>query len=146
MDGLTWKQARKLETSVRAHGPRRFIAGDGHDRWASREAALADPLARNSQSMKVAVFGKPGGGKSTLARQIATTANLPLQQLDLLQYGKGGFRVPDEEFLWRHAEALAQQQWVVHRLLVGHQAIPQESDRQASRMAGRQSRAAIEDQ
>jgi len=40
--------------------------------------------------MKIAVFGKPGGGKSTLAGQIATTANLPLQQLDLLQYEKGG--------------------------------------------------------
>jgi len=63
--------------------------------------------------MKVAVFGKPGGGKSTLARQIATTANLPLQQLDLLQYEKGGARVPDEEFLQRHAAALDQQQWVV---------------------------------
>ena len=63
--------------------------------------------------MKVAVFGKPGGGKSTLARQIATTANLPLQQLDLLQYEIGGARVPDEEFLRRHAKALAQQHWVV---------------------------------
>lgn len=63
--------------------------------------------------MKVAVFGKPGGGKSTLARQIATTANLPLQQLDLLQFENGGARVPDEEFLRRHAEALAQRQWVV---------------------------------
>lgn len=63
--------------------------------------------------MKVAVFGKPGGGKSTLARQIATAANLPLQQLDLLQYEKGGAKVPDEEFLRRHTEALAQQSWVV---------------------------------
>jgi adenylate kinase family enzyme len=63
--------------------------------------------------MKVAVFGKPGGGKSTLARQIAKTADLPLHQLDLLQYDKGGARVPDEEFLRRHAAVLAQQRWVV---------------------------------
>jgi adenylate kinase family enzyme len=63
--------------------------------------------------MKVAVFGKPGGGKSTLARQIAITANLPMQELGLLQYGKGRARVPDKEFLRRHAEALAQQRWVV---------------------------------
>ena len=63
--------------------------------------------------MKVAVFGRPGGGKSTLARQIATTASLPLQQLDLLQYEKDGAKVPDEEYLRRHTEALAQQRWVV---------------------------------
>ncbi len=63
--------------------------------------------------MKVAVFGKPGGGKSTLGRQIAATANLPLHQLDLIQFAKGGAKVPNEEFLRRHSEILAQQQWVV---------------------------------
>jgi adenylate kinase family enzyme len=75
------------------------------------EGAFGKP--RNPNSMKVAVFGKPGGGKSTLAQQIATMANLPLQQVDLLQYEKGGAKVSDEEFLRRYAEALAQQHWVV---------------------------------
>lgn len=63
--------------------------------------------------MKIAVFGKPGGGKSTLAVQIATTASLPLQQLDLLQYEKGGAKVQDEEFVQRLTEALARERWVV---------------------------------
>ncbi len=63
--------------------------------------------------MKIAVFGKPGGGKSTLAQQIATTANLPLQQLDLLQYEKGGAKVQDEEFLQRLTGALARESWVI---------------------------------
>lgn len=63
--------------------------------------------------MKVAVFGKPGGGKSTLARQIAAAANLPLVQLDLVQYKTGGAKVPDDEFLRRHAEILARPAWVV---------------------------------
>lgn len=49
----------------------------------------------------------------TLARQIATTANLPLQQLDLLQYETGGAMVRDEELLRRHTEVLAGQRWVV---------------------------------
>jgi adenylate kinase family enzyme len=63
--------------------------------------------------MKIAVFGKPGGGKSTLARQIAATANLPLHQLDLLQYETGDAMVRDEEFLRRHTEVLAGKRWVV---------------------------------
>ncbi len=63
--------------------------------------------------MKIAVFGKPGGGKSTLARQIAATASLPLQQLDLLQYEKGGAKVQDEEFLRRLDEFLARERWVI---------------------------------
>jgi adenylate kinase family enzyme len=63
--------------------------------------------------MKVAVFGKPGGGKSTLARQLAAATNLPLIQLDLVQYKAGGARVPDDEFLRQHAEILARPTWVV---------------------------------
>jgi adenylate kinase family enzyme len=63
--------------------------------------------------MKVAVFGKPGGGKSTLSLQIAAATQLPLHQLDLVQYRRGGGKVPEEEFLRRHAEIMAQAQWVV---------------------------------
>lgn len=63
--------------------------------------------------MKIAVFGKPGGGKSTLSVQIAAATKLPLHQLDLVQYQRGGTKVPDEEFLRRHAEIMTQEQWVV---------------------------------
>lgn len=63
--------------------------------------------------MKIAVFGKPGGGKSTLSRQIAAATKLPLHQLDLVQYQRGGSKVPDEEFMSRHAKIMAQEQWVV---------------------------------
>ena len=63
--------------------------------------------------MKVAVFGKPGGGKSTLGRQIAAAADLPLYQLDLVQFAAGGAKVPDEEFLRQHSAILAQERWVV---------------------------------
>ena len=92
--------------------------------------------------MKIAVFGKPGGGKSTLAWQIATIANLPLQQLDLLQYERGGTLVRDEEFLRRHTEVLAGQRWVVDGFGTP-QTIPQESVRAAARLARRQPDPAI---
>lgn len=63
--------------------------------------------------MKVAVFGKPGGGKSTLALTIAKRADLPLHQLDMLQFSEGGARVPADAFLLRHAQLLAQERWVI---------------------------------
>jgi adenylate kinase family enzyme len=63
--------------------------------------------------MKIAVFGKPGGGKSTLSLQIAAATKLPLHQLDLVQYERGGSKVPDVEFLRTHAEIIAQEQWVM---------------------------------
>lgn len=70
----------------------------------------ADPT---HSRMKIAVFGKPGGGKSTLSLQISAATKLQLYQLDLVQYQRGGTKVPDDEFLRRHAEIMAQEQWVV---------------------------------
>jgi len=63
--------------------------------------------------MKVAVFGKPGGGKSTLSQQIASVTNLPLHQLDLIQFVEGGAKIPDEVFVKHHAEILAYPRWVI---------------------------------
>jgi adenylate kinase family enzyme len=63
--------------------------------------------------MKVAVFGKPGGGKSTLSQKVAAAANLPLHQLDLIKFKAGGAKVSDEVFVRQHAEILAEQRWVV---------------------------------
>lgn len=112
--------------------------------------------------MKIAVFGKPGGGKSTLSQQIAIVTSLPLYQLDLVQYRRGGDKVPDEEFLRLHAEILARDRWVIDgfgnppslcrnvarsecanlrrevsldALLVGHKAASQEPILQAARLA-----------
>lgn len=63
--------------------------------------------------MKVAVFGKPGGGKSTLSRKISVAANLPLHQLDLIKYKPGGAQVPVEVFMKQHAQILAAERWVI---------------------------------
>jgi len=63
--------------------------------------------------MKVAVFGKPGGGKSTLSPKLAVAANLPPYQLDMIQFKKGGARVPDEMLARVHADILVQPRWVL---------------------------------
>lgn len=63
--------------------------------------------------MKVGVFGKPGGGKSTLSREIARATGLPLYHLDRIQFAEGGDRVSDEIFLRQHFEILAEDCWVI---------------------------------
>lgn len=37
---------------------------------------------------RVAVFGKPGGGKSTLSRKLSAITGIKLYALDLIQYKK----------------------------------------------------------
>lgn len=63
--------------------------------------------------MKIAVFGKPGGGKSSLSVQIATVTGLPLYQLDNIQYLAGGVKVPDDVFARHHADIVATENWVM---------------------------------
>lgn len=62
---------------------------------------------------RVAVFGNAGGGKSTLARQLAQATGLPLHPLDLIQFRPGGEAVPHEEYLRAHAELLKREAWII---------------------------------
>jgi adenylate kinase family enzyme len=61
---------------------------------------------------KIAVFGKPAGGKSSLSKTIARKTNISLHHLDMIEYEAGGARVPDQVFLDRHAEILSQDRWL----------------------------------
>jgi adenylate kinase family enzyme len=75
---------------------------------------LGDPVLLYYCPMKrVAVFGNTGGGKSTLARNLAELTRLPLYPLDLIQYRVGGGAVPHEEYLETHAELLRQDEWII---------------------------------
>jgi len=62
---------------------------------------------------KVAVFGNAGGGKSTLARQLAEVTRLPLYPLDTIQYKPGGGEVPHVEYLKAHKELLSRDVWII---------------------------------
>jgi len=62
---------------------------------------------------RVAVFGNAGGGKSTLARQLAEITGLPLHVLDKLQFRPGGDAVPHKEYLNVHAELLSKDTWII---------------------------------
>ena len=62
---------------------------------------------------RVAVFGNTGGGKSTLARELAALTGLPLHCLDFIQFRAGGDPVPHHEYLKVHAELLQRETWII---------------------------------
>ena len=62
---------------------------------------------------KVAVFGNAGGGKSTLGRRLAELTGLPLYVVDMMQFERGGAKVPDDEFLQMHADLLRRDEWII---------------------------------
>ncbi|WP_232849016.1 P-loop NTPase family protein [Amphritea pacifica] len=55
---------------------------------------------------KVAVFGKPGSGKSTLSRALASVTGIPLHPLDSMVYQKNGELVERKLFDEAHERVL----------------------------------------
>lgn len=62
---------------------------------------------------KVAIFGNAGGGKSTLAKQLAEITNLPLYSLDKIKYQAGGGEVPHAEYINTHSSLLGKEEWII---------------------------------
>jgi len=62
---------------------------------------------------RVAIFGNTGGGKSTLAKQLAAKTHLPRYSLDLIKYRPGGAEIPHDDYLNHHRELLQQQEWII---------------------------------
>lgn len=59
---------------------------------------------------RVAVFGDAGGSKSTLARQLAKAAGLPLYPIDIIKFRAGTYRpdsaITQEAYRKLHADLL----------------------------------------
>lgn len=62
---------------------------------------------------KIAVFGKPGSGKSTLSKAIARKTGIPLHQLDLIVYKQNGELVTPEVFAATHEAIITSNSWIV---------------------------------
>ncbi len=62
---------------------------------------------------RVAIFGNAGGGKSTLASQLARATGLPLISLDKMKYQAGGREVPHDEYLKAHSDVIQQDRWII---------------------------------
>ena len=73
----------------------------------------SNSVSRVPEMRRVAVFGNAGGGKSTLARQLASITRLPLHSLDTIKYKPGGGEVPHNEYLQIHSELLRGDEWII---------------------------------
>lgn len=62
---------------------------------------------------KVAVFGKPGSGKSTLSKALAEKTGLPLYQLDNLVYQANGDLVSRDIYDQAHADIVSSDVWII---------------------------------
>jgi adenylate kinase family enzyme len=62
---------------------------------------------------RVAIFGNAGGGKSTLAHELAAITGLPLYVIDKMKFRPGGAEVPDEEYQRMHASVIALDSWII---------------------------------
>ncbi len=65
---------------------------------------------------KVAVFGKPGGGKSTLSKNLSQVTGIPLYQLDKIEYLPGGEKVSEDVYQQKHSEILKSDSWIIDGL------------------------------
>lgn len=62
---------------------------------------------------KIAVFGKPGSGKSTLSKQLASVTGITLYQLDSILYKENGDRVDRKTYDKRHDDILSLDRWII---------------------------------
>ena len=62
---------------------------------------------------RVAIFGNAGGGKSTICALLSRSKNLPVYQLDKLQWNPGWILTPKEEFDSKHDQLLKNERWII---------------------------------
>ena len=65
---------------------------------------------------KIAVFGKPGGGKSTLSKELAAATGIEVFPIDLIEYQKTGKRVPQADYSEVHEKLLSSEKWIIDGL------------------------------
>ena len=56
---------------------------------------------------KIAVFGKPGGGKSTLSKRLASATGIKLHALDSIEFKKNGEKIDSKIYEEAHQNILS---------------------------------------
>jgi adenylate kinase family enzyme len=80
--------------------------------------------------MRIVVIGNSGGGKSALARQLATTLRVPLVEIDAVLWLPGRQLAPAEAYDSEHARLIEEDRWIIEGL--GSQASVPERLKRAS--------------
>ena len=62
---------------------------------------------------KIVVFGKPGSGKSTLSKSLASATEIQLHALDSIEYKKNGDRVDRVIYDEKHENILSSDSWII---------------------------------
>ena len=62
---------------------------------------------------KVAVFGKPGNGKSTLSKKLASATGIKLYALDSILYKPNGEEVTRKSYEEAHENILSSKEWII---------------------------------
>ena len=62
---------------------------------------------------KVAIFGKPGNGKSTLSKKLASAINIKLYPVDSILYKPNGEEVDRNSFEEAHENILSLDEWII---------------------------------
>ena len=62
---------------------------------------------------KIVIFGKPGSGKSTLSKRLASVTGIRLHALDLIEYKKNGDKVDSAIYDEAHENILSTDSWVI---------------------------------
>ncbi len=62
---------------------------------------------------KVAVFGKPGSGKSTLSKKLASATGIKLYAVDSILYKPSGEEVDRQSYNRDHENILSSEEWII---------------------------------
>ena len=62
---------------------------------------------------KIVIFGKPGSGKSTLSKRLASATGIRLHALDLIEYKKNGDKVDSATYDEAHENILSSKSWII---------------------------------
>lgn len=76
-------------------------------------ASALDENTTVSTPRRIVIVGNAGGGKSTLARNLAALLDIPYRGLDEIQWGPGWTLLSDDAIAATHDSWLAEDAWII---------------------------------